>query len=169
MTKYPALSREFLEDVLALDRDAGKLFWLSPSKYHSEKTGQEAGCARKNSNGKTYWHVKINGLAYRRSYLVYCMTTDKWPAECIDHIDGNSLNDRPSNLREATVMQNAWNHKGRRKNTDLPMGIRRMPSNKYQARIACNKKTIYLGCFDSVEEAVNRYAEKRKELYGEFA
>ena len=86
----------------------------------------------------------------------------------IDHINGNSLDDRAINLREATITQNAWNHKGRSKSSGLPMGIRKL-GEKYQARIAVNKKTIYLGMHATAEAALSVYLQARRTHFGEFA
>jgi len=98
------------------------------------------------------------------------MVHGKWPSDCIDHINGNSLDDRPENLRNATITQNAWNHFKRAKKQNLPMGVRiNASSGKYAARIAYNKKLITIGTFKTAEEAHNAYINYKKELYGEYA
>ena len=92
-----------------------------------------------------------------------------FPFPCIDHINGNSLDDRIENLREATIIENAWNHKKRKRKINLPMGVRNMANGKFQARIGYKGKQLHLGVFDTANEAKNIYELKRKELYGKFA
>lgn len=162
-------SLEYLKTRIAVDIESGKAYWIDATKHHKALNGKEAGSPRRNGSGKYYWHVKIDSLAIKRSHIVFLFATGKWPALQIDHRNGNSLDDGFKNLREATQTQNAWNHKGRSKATDLPMGIRKLSSGMFQARIACNKKTQTIGTFSTAESALSAYQEKRNELFGEFA
>lgn len=146
----------------------GKFFWKNVSKYHNQINGMEAGCASP-ANGKYYWHIKINNKRYKRGRLMFFYVYGKFPNPCVDHINGDSLDDRIENLRQATVIENAWNHKKRKRKINLPMGVRNTKNGKYQARISFKGKQFHLGVFETVEQAQNIYQIKRKELYGEFA
>ena len=146
----------------------GKFFWKNVSKYHNQINGMEAGCASP-ANGKNYWNIKINSKRYKRGRLMFLYVYGKFPNPCVDHINGDSLDDRIENLREATVIENAWNHKKRKRKTNLPMGVRNTKYGKYQARISFKGKLLHLGIFETVEKAQSIYQIKRKELYGEFA
>ena len=159
-----------ISDAFDVDTVSGRMFWKKPSKFHKEKTGKEAGTPQHMGGDKRYWVIRWNKKTYKRSRLIYFFVHGKWPAPCVDHINGNSLDDRPINLREATVMQNAWNHKSRSRRIKLPMGVRKITkSGRFQARIAYNKKMIHLGAYDTPEEASIAYQNKRRQLYGEFA
>jgi len=116
-----------------------------------------------------YSSLSINGRKIKRSRIVFALIHGRWPSGQIDHINGNSLDDRPSNLREATQTQNAWNHKKRTKRSPMPMGVRQIPSGRYLARIACNKTKYALGIFDDVRDAEAAYQSARHRLFGEFA
>lgn len=159
--------KELIEHSFDFDLENGKIYWKNVSKHHNKLNGKEAGMAIKSRNNKYYWVIKLNGKAYKRSRLIYFYVNGYFPHPCIDHIDGNSLNDKPSNLRQATVTQNSWNHKGRKKKSNLPMGIRKQ-GNKYVARISYNKKQITIGSFDDIKTANAAYENKRIELYGNF-
>ena len=153
-----------------VDYERGQLFWKNVSKYHREKNGREAGNPRMGGGGKRYWIIRWNRQALKRGHLIFFLGHDRWPRPFLDHINGDSLDDRPSNLREATATQNAWNHKKRAKRSTLPMGVRLVPhSGRYQARIAYNKRMLHLGTYDTPEQAQEVYLAKRKELYREFA
>jgi HNH endonuclease len=162
---------EQLPDVRRLfriDLKEGRLFWRDVSRYHASRNGQEAGCPQR-SRRKSYWMVGIDGKLYLRGRLIFLAVHGRWPTPCLDHINGNSLDDRLENLRECTQLQNAWNHKGRRKKSDLPMGVRATPHGKFAARIAFKGTMLHLGHFESAAQAAAIYNAKRKELYREFA
>lgn len=90
----------------------------------------------------------------------------------IDHINGNPLDNRRSNLRIATPHQNAMNRK--KIGNQLYKGVSKN-YNKWVAHIGytdCKTKTcknIYLGSFNTQEEAARAYDRKAVELFGEFA
>ena len=158
-----------MEELFILDKNTGKLFWKITPNHHAELLGKEAGCINESKN-KKYWVVQVNGRKIKRSKIVFYMTNGRWPKDCIDHINGNSLDDRPENLREATVTQNCWNHFKRKRKLDLPMGVRKnVHSGRYAARISYNKKQITIGTYDTPEEAYDAYVKRKMELYGEYA
>lgn len=146
----------------------GVLIWRKPTKYHPDLLDESAGSYRE-SRGKHYCHIKMNGLALKRGWLIFLWVNKRWPQPMLDHKNGDSSNDSIANLREATATQNAWNHKKRARRIALPMGVRNTLSGRFQARLACNKKMLHLGTFDTPEKAAKAYRAKRKELYREFA
>ena len=166
-----AQGRPLVADVLAaFDLLAdGTLSWRLPPKNHNELRGRQAGRISVSSSGKRYRVVRFRKRLIRCSRVVFCMTHGVWPSDQIDHIDGNSLNDRPANLRQATQTQNAWNHKRRRKASECPMGVRSTASGRYQARSAVNSRQIALGTFPTVDAARDAYQTARAQFFGEFA
>lgn len=75
----------------------------------------------------------------------------------IDHINHNGLDNRKSNLRIVTHAQNTANSRG--------VGIKKVHSGRYKSVISRNYKTIYLGTYDTFDEAA--IARKRFiETYG---
>lgn len=161
---------EQVRKMFHLDEKEGTLYWREVSKYHAEKNGRIAGGPVHNHIGKEYWTISINKRKYKRSQLVFLYVHGYFPRPMVDHINGNSLDDRPENLRQANKFQNAWNHHKRARRIDLPMGVRRVnTSGRYTARISYFKKQITLGTFDTPIEARQVYLAKRKELYGDFS
>ncbi len=147
----------------------GRLFWREPPKNHAEKVGAEAGFInRGKGSNKDYWQVRLDGKTFKRSRVVYCMVHGCWPEPCVDHIDGNSLNDRPGNLREATHRQNAQNAAAHIKASGLPRGVTNY-MGRYRATIQIDGKRRVLGAFDSPADASAAYETSRKELFNEFA
>lgn len=164
--RRPLLTR--LRESFVVKED-GSLLWIKPPKNHPDLMGQSAGTPTPNRHGKVYWLVQIDGRKYRRAQIVFYMVNGAWPTPQVDHIDGNSTNDRPSNLRVATQTQNAWNHKSRAKRSPLPMGVRQAVFGRYVARISVNKAHLTIGTFDSPEMASRAYQEARRKHFGAFA
>jgi hypothetical protein len=90
------------------------------------------------------------------------------PGKCIDHANGNGLDNRRANLRFATPAQNAWNTR-RKVSASGYKGVYFSKANKFGAAIRCNKKRIHLGCFDSPVDAAKAYDKAAKKYHGQFA
>ncbi|MDE2022085.1 MAG: HNH endonuclease [Patescibacteria group bacterium] len=153
----------------SIDIERGVVTWINPPKYHPRMFLKEAGSFRRSHHGKSYCIIKINQRSVKRGYLVFFAQFRRWPSPLLDHINGDSTDDRIANLREATATQNAWNHRSRRKRLPLPMGVRNTQSGRFQARIVCNGQMFHLGAYATPEEAQAIYKSKRIELYGEFS
>ena len=164
------LSLEYLRTRIAVDLALGVVTWVNATAHHKRLNGSPAGSLRKPSHGsKRYVYIKVDGLALKRSHLVYLFGAGSRPTNQVDHINGDSTDDRFKNLRDATPTQNAWNHKGRTKSSGLPMGVRALPSGRFHARLACNKQKLQFGPFDTAAEAHAVYQQKRKEYFGDYA
>ena len=111
-----AVSIDRLNELLRLDAETGKLYWLHVTcpRMHN---GQEAGGVKYLGDyGRPYWVLKVDMVFLRRGRIVYAMTHGAWPEHQIDHINRNSLDDRPSNLRDVTSKVNNGNRKHRSRN-----------------------------------------------------
>lgn len=109
--------------------------------------------ARRFDQGKIiYMHRSIMHIAERLTY--------------VDHIDGNTLNNRKSNLRVCTASQNAQNNSGWVR--DLPKGVYRN-KKKYMAQISVKGEMIHLGTYVTIEEATQTYNKAALMYFGEFA
>lgn len=88
----------------------------------------------------------------------------------VDHINGDVLDNRKSNLRIATRQQNNMNRRVSSNNTSGVTGVSFCRSyNKWQSTISVNGKMIHLGLFSNIEDAVaaRRAAEER--YFGEYS
>lgn len=88
----------------------------------------------------------------------------------VDHWDRNGLNNRRANLRACGQSQNNANQGLRSNNQSGYKGVSWHSQNGYwRARIQHNGKGIYIGVFDSAEDAARAYDAKARELQGDFA
>lgn len=88
----------------------------------------------------------------------------------VDHINGDTLDNRISNLRLCNNTQNQRNQKLNKANSSGYKGVSWHKTNKrWMARIKISGKLKYLGYFEFVEDAAKAYDVAAKEHFGEFA
>jgi hypothetical protein len=91
-----------------------------------------------------------------------------WPLT--DHRNGNGLDNRRANLREATKSQNAANRGLDRNNTSGFKGVYwNKAERKWQAHIQVDGKKRTLGRFPDPEDAARAYDAAALDAFGEFA
>jgi len=111
-------------------------------------------CGPKNSK-KHYLRTRFDGAFVYVHRLAYVIMTGEQP-QCIDHIDGNGLNNKWTNLRSVSQNENGKNQKVHKTNTSGNRGVYfRKDSNKWRARITVDDKSINLGTFKDKQDAIN--------------
>lgn len=143
----------------------GSLHW-SFDKHYRAKKDQKAGCIAKNHRYKI---IKINGniVAEHRAIFLY---HHGYLPEFIDHIDGNSLNNKIENLRETTSCQNQYNAKLRKDSGTKIKNVKwHKATQKWMVCIKVNKKDKYIGVFEDIELAELVATEARDKYHKDFA
>lgn len=96
--------------------------------------------------------------------------TGEWPVNDIDHANGGRSDNRWLNLRGATRGQNLANKKMDARNTSGFKGVSwSQKSQKWQAHIKVQRKSMFLGFFDTKEAAHAAYCVAADHHFGEFA
>ena len=159
----PPLGR--VKELVRYDASNGKLFWLQ-SVARRVKAGDEAG-----SKDRHGIRIKIDKAKYLAHRIIWLLVTEQDPEDnLVDHIDGNPYNNKSTNLRLASHHQNSCNRKKHSNNTSGLKGVSwHKAVKKWQAYISTENKRIFLGYFNSKEEAYAAYCEAAQKLHKDFA
>jgi hypothetical protein len=156
------LSQEYLKELF--DYEDGHLYWKIRTS-NRVKIGQQAGTIAKRGN----ININHSGKKLKAHRLIFMMHHGYLP-KIIDHIDGNPLNNKIENLREATELQNHHNAAICKRNTSGIKGICwDKAKNKWLARCNFDYKPHFVGYFDKINEAKVALETYRSKLHGEFA
>jgi hypothetical protein len=159
--------------LISYDPLSGTLTWRTrqgddpdTKGWNTKHAGTQAGCVN-----NRYVYVKLLGRRYLAHRLAWLIQTGAWPGpgQQIDHRDGNGKTNGLSNLRLATDSQNGANAKMPSNNTSNYKGVSLTADGRYQAGIKVRKQQIYLGRFDTPEEASAAYWEAAQRYFREFA
>ena len=174
MPRKPLPTPEYLAECFSYDAETGVLRWRERPREHFRnqaaftthartKAGNVAGCI----DGSTGYLVV--GLNYQLLYahrIAWTLLHREWPHLHIDHIDGDKLNNRASNLRCVSPAENCRNAPIKRSNRSGIQGIGfAKREGKWRARIMRDYKDIHLGYFDTWADAVDARA-RALEQYG---
>ena len=154
-----AINRE--KENLVTQADLKDLFWLNLEtgdpinrfrRAVNAPANAVAGCIDKITGYRIITINRVNYLAHR---LVWLWHTAEWPADEIDHINGDRLDNRIENLRVVTCQENHKNKKLPSTNTSGVMGVCfHKQAQKWEAYIKVDGKKKYLGLFTDWFEAV---------------
>lgn len=111
------------------------------------------------------WNWKnFNGYAFAGRMPMHRVIMDLPMGKEVDHINRNPLDNRRDNLRIVTHRQNHLNRRNKSKTGFIGVYEK---NGKYEARIVYKGKKLYLGIFDDIIKAVEKYEESAKKFYGD--
>jgi len=121
------------------------------------------------ANGKPYARFYVKNQP-RRYTLLHRFILGAKNGEYVDHINGNTLDNRKCNIRICTQAQNMMNTGYYKNNASGVKGVNfRKDAHKWQAYITANKKWIYLGMYDSKEDAIRARRSGEEKYHGVFS
>jgi hypothetical protein len=156
------LDASYLNTILAYDPLTGAL------SNKIDRKRAKAGFVHRAIMGNGYIGIRLEGRLWKAQDVIWCMMTGTWPDLTVDHEDHEKTNNRWANLRLATRWQNRANS---RVNRNHKLGIKGVSKvgNRYKANIRVAGQLIYLGRYDTAEEASEAYQEAAEIAFGEFA
>lgn len=106
---------------------------------------------------------------YKKGGMMHQIINRTFDGFVTDHIDGNGLNNRRSNLRTALQSENLQNKRKYKNNTSGFKGVSwHSSSKKWRATISAGGVRAHLGSFETPEEAYKAYCEASKSVHPNF-
>lgn len=149
--------------------DLNFLIWTVPLK-------SQRGCAVVEYEdylrmSKMKWHFSGGYAKHGRLHYMHILVVGDVPnGMVVDHINGNTLDNRKRNLRIATISENTRNaRKCDRHTTSQYKGVFRRENGSWVASIRVEGKQVKLGDFTSELTAAEAYDDAAIQCFGVFA
>lgn len=147
------LTAELLRHLLDYDKTTGEFTWKNP-KAKCLKPGAKAGS---HSSGSGYVYIEIDYQPYGAHRLAWLHSYGEWPKYEIDHINGDTSDNRLENLQHVTHRENV------RKGTNQPVEMHGIYWNterqKYHVQFDVKGKRRFFGRFADKETAIAKAVE----------
>lgn len=153
-----------LRELLAYDPKTGDFHWKVSINPRAPIGRRAGGNSLSGPGVKKYRVIGIGGKLHRAHRLVWLYFHGAWPESAIDHINGNTLDNRIENLRDVSTQRNTWNlHAAHSNSKSGYLGVDWVPSKKkWRAQIRTAGKKTLLGHFDTAEAASDAYKAAKK-------
>lgn len=160
------LSQERIRNLFNYDPITGNLSWNNPEAPNKHLAGRLI----RRTNGIKYLLVTYRGVTFCAHRIIWMHFHGQWPSQYLDHINGDSKDNRIDNLRLATHTENRRNTLKYKNNSTGYKGVcfnKRL--KRYTAHIRVNKILKHLGVFDTALEAAKAYDDAALLQFGDFA
>ena len=159
-----------LKKRLDYDPVSGSFTWIySDGIKYRAKAGSFAGSIKPYRSGTKYLTILLLGKRHYAHRLAWLYVHGSLPSEnmCIDHIDGDGLNNSITNLRVVDKLGNSKNRRITSKNKSGKLGVFfASREGKWAARIGVNGNKKHLGYFEHLKDAIE--ARERAEINFNF-
>ena len=150
-------------DLLSYDKETGLFVWLV-SRNNNSTQGSIAG----HVNEHGYRLIGVGYKLLRAHRLAWFMAHGYWPKGQIDHINGNRDDNRICNLRDVNSSINNQNYR-KAKSSNKTSGLLGVwldkKSKKWATAITVGEKQIWIGRFNTPEEAHFAYLQKKRSIH----
>lgn len=171
MVRAKKIPIEYLKTILHYNQETGEFFWKERPQEHFKSitswksfnikfAGKKAGSVETTVSGYKYLAIKVDRIVYKQHRIAWAWVNGDTEM-FIDHLNGDSTDNRISNLRETTPSENSFNTKKASKYA--AHGIR-PKDGKWEVWFPINGNSLYFGRYDTEYQAV----EKRKQLEEQF-
>lgn len=146
--------------IIVDEIDADLLDGAKVYRTHPEARTEYVHCRKKYGDPTKYMHRAVMERVVGRKLS---------RSEKVDHIDGNGLNNARSNLRIVSHSQNLANRPGWRQAASRFKGVTKSCGGRWAARIFPHGKNIWIGVYDTEEDAARAYDVAAVIHFGECA
>lgn len=169
----PYLDQTILKSLLHYDPGTGIFTWKpradARKTWNTRYANKVAGFDWTVSPGTIYRSIRIFDWPFLAHRLAVLYMTGSWPPIDTDHRDRNGLNNRWENLRIADKRQNGANRGVSKRNKLGFKGVTVDNDGRYRATLGYKGKQIWLGRYDTPEQAHEAYMRAARKYFGEFA
>lgn len=164
------LSVEYVQAAFDYNPLTGDLTWkvradMAP-QWNRKFPGRKAGTV----NDRGYVIVAIYKKDFRAHRLIWVMMTGEWPQHEVDHENLIKSDNRWSNLRVATHVQNCRNRPKQSNNKSGFKGVSYCKLTKsWVAGIGVGRRRIVLGRAETPEKAFAFYKNALPKIHGDFS
>ncbi len=138
----------------------------SAAIWNARYAGTVAGC----EDGQGYIYIGLFCHRFRAHRLAFAHMTGEWPRNDIDHVNLNRADNSWRNLRAADDSQNRANCSRPANNSSGFKGVVwDLETKRWLAAITVKRKRVYLGRYDSIDEAADAYRRASLLYFGEFS
>lgn len=165
MVIYKPITQEYLQSILNYNPGSGILVWKfredRTPQWNGRYSGMEAGCVTYFERGGPYRVLNIDNKTYLVHRIIWFYYHGYIPDQ-VDHKDGNGVNNKIINLRDASqTLNNA--------NSNIKVRGTERHGRGFKARIKIKGETIYLGTYDTESEAHTVFKEAHKYRYKQYS
>jgi hypothetical protein len=158
--KPPRFTHSQLLEMLSYDPRTGLFKWKKRpalpnnggrvESWNTRFAGQIAGAEQ-----DRYWRIRIGGRSYLAHRVAWFYVQGEWPANEIDHINHNKIDNRLENLRAVSPLENQRNRPAQRNSTGAVTGVHRATDcDRWLATIKIRSTNTHLGLFSDWFDAV---------------
>jgi hypothetical protein len=162
------LTAERLRELLNYDPETGVFTWRAARNSNRAPEGKIAGWIESPQKyGKQRRSIEVDQRNYKAHRLAWLYMNGEWPKRVVDHINGDSLDNRIANLRDVSQLTNIQNERaGRRNSRSGLIGAHWVARDStWSSHIKYAGRLLSLGRFETPEAAHAAYLEAKRRLH----